>query len=201
MKRMDRILTLWLTVLTIVALAALAGRYAQPGRAFVQQSLAGQVSNFSGIAVSAPTSVGTATPAALFDSAGVSALLEVRDGGTRVVSVYDGGELNVVGEMDIGGLFRPSFTDLTVSDGDTITPTYTVYALDTSGAVTITLAASADEGQLLILINDDANATVIADTNLRSSDGNAITLAGAYDIVMFVYQDAEWIELAKTANS
>jgi hypothetical protein len=94
-----------------------------------------------------------------------------------------------------------SFTDLTVSDGQTITPTYTVYALDTSGAVTITLAASAQEGQLLYLINDDANATLIADTNIRTSDGNAVTMAGAYDVTVWVYQDSEWLLLLAIANS
>jgi len=111
------------------------------------------------------------------------------------------GALNLAGELDMAGLLQLSFADLAISDGDTITPTYTVYALDTSGAVTITLAASADEGQLLILINDDANAAIIADTNLRSSDGNAITLAGAYDAVLLIYQDSEWLELLSIAGS
>jgi hypothetical protein len=104
-------------------------------------------------------------------------------------------------DLQLTGLLQPGFTDLTATDGMTITPEYTVYALDTSGAVTVTLAASAEEGQLLVLINDDANATIIADTNLRSSDGSAITLAGAYDVVLFVYQDSEWLEIAKSADS
>lgn len=104
-------------------------------------------------------------------------------------------------DLQLTGLLQPGFADLAATDGITITPEYTVYALDTTAAVTVTLAASAEEGQLLVLINDDANATIIADTNLRSSDGNAITLAGAYDVVLFVYQDSEWLEIAKSADS
>ena len=110
-------------------------------------------------------------------------------------------DLAIGGNTTLSGLLYSSFTNLTVTNGDTLTPTYTVYALDTAAGVTITLAASASEGQYLILINDDGNALVIADTNLRSSDGNKITLAGSYDIIMLVYQDTEWLELAKSANS
>jgi len=120
---------------------------------------------------------------------------------TNALDDTSGGEIAVTAGLDLTGLMQWSFADLAVSDGDTITPTVTVYSLDTSGAVTVTLAASADEGQLLVLINDDANATIIADTNLRSSDGNAITLAGAYDIAVFIYQDSEWLELLNIANS
>lgn len=123
---------------------------------------------------------------------------------TNTLSIAAGGieylKINS-GTITLQGALYTSFTDLAVSDGDTITPTYTTYALDTTGAVTVTLAASGQEGQLLAIINDDANATVIADTNLRSSDGNAITLAGAHDIALFVYQDSEWLEVSTIADS
>jgi len=122
-------------------------------------------------------------------------------GNTGTDFVASTGGLNLAGDLDLAALLQLSFADLAVSDGDTITPTVTVYALDTTGAVTITLAASADEGQLLILLNDDANAVLINDTNLRSSDGNAITLAGAHDAGVFIYQDSEWWELLTIAGS
>lgn len=108
---------------------------------------------------------------------------------------------NFAGAVTLQGALYTSFTDLAVSDGQTITPTYTTYALDTTGNVTITLAATGQEGQLLVLINDDANTTIIADTNLASSDGNAITLTGADDIAVFVYQDAVWHELLTITDS
>lgn len=156
----------------------------------------GRLDSAGGWQVAAPTAIATATPALSVSSKGVSNILEIQDASTPVARFEDGGNFDM-----ISGVFQPSFANLTVSNGDTITPTYTIYALDTSGAVTITLAASADEGQLLLLINDDANATIIADTNLRSSDGNAITLAGAYDVALFVYQDSEWLLIASSANS
>jgi len=50
---------------------------------------------FENVAVSAPTAVGTATPAAYINSAGVSKLFEVEDGGAVVMSIYDGGVVEV----------------------------------------------------------------------------------------------------------
>lgn len=120
---------------------------------------------------------------------------------TNTLDDTSGDEIAVAASLDLTGLMQWSFADRATSDGDTITATVTVYALDTSGAVTITLAASADEGQLLVLINDDANATIIADTNIRTSDGNAVTMAGAMDITVWIYQDSEWLLLLAIANS
>lgn len=102
--------------------------------------------------------------------------------------------------LTVGGLLYPSFADETITDGETLTPTVTVYALDSAGAVTMTLAASGTEGQLLILIGDDANDITIADTNIRTNDGNAQVL-NQYDVLMLVYQDSEWIEISNSDNS
>jgi len=202
-----------MALLLVVALLFAQGCNGCAGPEVSQQALAGDVSNFSGLHVAVPTAVATATPGLMVDSSGVSNIFEVRDAATPVFAINDGGavvqtgdlaltgDVALTGGLDLSGLLQTSFADLTVSDGDTITPTVTTYALDTSGAVTVTLAASADEGQLLILINDDANAVIIADTNLRSSDGNAITLTAANDIAVFIYQDAEWNELLLITNS
>ncbi len=113
----------------------------------------------------------------------------------------DGG-VDVIGDLTISnGLFLPSFDDLTVNDGDWITPTtLTVYALDSGGAVTITLGACSNEGQFLYLIGDDANDIIINDTNVRTSDGNAVTI-NQWDIVAWVCQDVEWLELFTITNS
>jgi len=133
------------------------------------------------------------------------ATLDVQDGATvNLPGVTQGnttvtGTFHVTGTTTLSGLFRPGFADVTITDGDILTPTKTAYALDSAGAVTLTLAASAAEGQLLFLMGDDANTITIADTNIRSSDGNAITV-GQYDTVAFVYQDSEWLELLKSAN-
>ena len=47
------------------------------------------------LVVNAPTAIGTATPAALINSAGVSNLLEVQDGGSAVVQAFNGGGVKV----------------------------------------------------------------------------------------------------------
>lgn len=130
------------------------------------------------------------------------ATLDVQSGATLNV---DGtlssaaGTFTVTDALAVTGLLYPSFTNETITNGETVTPTYTVYALDSAGAVTMTLAASAVEGQLLILIGDDANNVTVADTNLRSHDGAALVL-GQYDVAMLVYQDAEWLQLVELAN-
>ena len=98
------------------------------------------------------------------------------------------------------GLFRPGFADETITNGEFFTPTAMVHALDSAGNVTFTLGASATNGQIVIFIGDDANTITIADTNIRTSDGNAATL-GQFDVIAFVYQDSEWHQIVKTANS
>ena len=110
------------------------------------------------------------------------------------------GTVNVAGAVTLQGAFYSSFTDLAVSDGDTVTPTFTTYALDSSGNVTITLAATGAEGQLLVLIGDDANDITINDTNVRTNDGG-VQVINQYDIIMWVYQDAEWVEISESSNS
>lgn len=108
--------------------------------------------------------------------------------------------LAVTEDITFGGILYPGFTDLTVSTaGQSLTPEYMVYALDSGGAISMTLTACTNEGQLLILIGDDANNVTINDSNLRSHDGNALVL-GQYDVAMLVCQDTEWIQLVELAN-
>jgi len=112
----------------------------------------------------------------------------------------DGG-LTLASDLTVtSALFYPGFADETITDGETLTPTVTIYALDSGGNVTVTLAASGTDGQLLYLIGDDNNTVTVADTNIRTSDGNKLEI-GQYDVVGFVYQDAEWILLFQSNNS
>ena len=130
----------------------------------------------------------------------VAAVLEV-DGELELDGALDADSTaNIAGNLTLQALLLSSFANITVTNGYTLTPTVNTYALDSAGAVTMTLAASASEGQWLILIGDDANTITINDTNLRSSDGNAITL-GQYDVAILVYQDSEWLLVSSSANS
>lgn len=121
---------------------------------------------------------------------------EIQDGAT--LNVQSGATMTVA-DISLTGLLKPGFANVTVTNGLIITPSYTVYAMDSAGAVTITLAAVGTEGQLLYLLGDDANTVKIADTNIRTTDGNAINV-GQYDAVAFIYQDSEWLELSLSAN-
>lgn len=121
--------------------------------------------------------------------------------GTANLDVTDvDGAADFATSVTVGGLLYPSFANATITDGDTLTPTKTVYALDSAGAVTVTLAASGAEGQLLILIGDDSNDITVADTNIRTNDGSAQVL-NVYDVLMLVYQDSEWLEISESNDS
>lgn len=105
----------------------------------------------------------------------------------------------VSGDMTVGGLTLPSFVNAVITDGDTITPAYTTYALDTTGDVTITLAAVGTEGQELRLVADDANTIIINDTNIRAPGGGTITMTQYY-VVGWLYQDSEWLMQYRSTN-
>lgn len=134
------------------------------------------------------------------------ASFECDSGGT--FSVNDGAALTI----DSGGSLTASAgatvalgnlvltkSDFTPTAGQTLTPAYGMYAVNSSGAVSMTLAAPSEAGQLLVLYGDDANTVTVNDTNLRSTDGNAVTF-GQYDVVAFISSATEWIHVAKSVN-
>lgn len=130
----------------------------------------------------------------------IAAVLEV-DGELELDGALDADSTaNIQGALTLQGLLYSSFADETITDGETLTATVTAYNLDSAGAVTMTLAASASEGQLLVLCGDDANDITIADTNVRTNDGAAQVL-NAHDCIIWVYMDSEWIELSESNNS
>lgn len=89
---------------------------------------------------------------------------------------------------------------ITPTSGSTLTPTHTFYEVNSAGAITMTLGTTgAVAGQLLYLYGDDNYTVTINDTNIRSSDGNAVAI-GQYDMVVWIFEDTEWIELLKIAN-
>lgn len=100
---------------------------------------AGGTTNFgeleaSGLAVTAPTAVGTATPGALIDSSGVSKLLEVRDAGTPVFGVLNGGNVQVSAAGDYPvehALPGREYAFGTISNVTAATVAPTVHALST----------------------------------------------------------------------
>jgi hypothetical protein len=122
-------------------------------------------------------------------------VLEQSDGSDKL-AVSDDGDLVFLGGVTVGA------TEASPSDGATITPTnaYALYNISSTGNLTITLAACSTDGEVVFLAGDDANDVVIADTNVRTSTGAALTL-NQYDVAGFICVDTEWIELLLLTDS
>lgn len=108
-------------------------------------------------------------------------------------------DASISGDLTVSGLAVLATSQITATT-TTITPTVSAYHADSAGAVTWTLSACSTNGQLLLVYGDDNNTITIADSSLRSTDGNAVTV-GQYDVVLFVCVDTEWVHVAKSANS
>lgn len=111
------------------------------------------------------------------------------------------GATTLAGNVTLGAKLIDSSTAITLTAGQVITPAYGFYDISSSGAVSMTLAActSAAKGQRLLLYGNDANTVTVNDSNIRTTDGNAVTF-GQYDVVGFVCSGAEWDHMFKSAN-
>lgn len=104
------------------------------------------------------------------------------------------------GLISFGGGFIRSSTTITVTDGQTITPTvYSGYRLNAAGAVTVTLAACSSDFQPLYLYGEDAQTITIADSNIRTGDGDVVDF-DQYDVVVWECVNSEW-NLINEANN
>jgi len=108
-------------------------------------------------------------------------------------------DLAVGGNATVSGLILQSSTTITPTAGQSITPSYGLYVIGSSGAVSMTLAACSNTGQEVWFYGEDANTVTVNDSNIRSTDGNAVTF-GQYDLVGFMCAKTEWNHIAKSAN-
>lgn len=102
-----------------------------------------------------------------------------------------------------GGVIYNSewITPTSVTDGHRYTPTTTsLYVIDSTGAVSMTLGACSSTGQVLWTYGDDNNNVTINDTNVRTNDGSAQVL-GQYDLIKWICIGTEWIEESESDNS
>ena len=206
--------TILIAALTIAGILGYDVAVIQPRELIVQedtlaairaQPIAGGVSHFTEIEAdtlkaAAPTAIGTATPALMADSLGVSNLFEIRDAATPVFTVADGGNVTLTGNQTLDALLLHSSTEITPTAGQIITPTTTFYSISASGAVSMTLGGSCTDGQVVFLYGDDAQTITVNDTNIRTSDGSAETF-GQYDLVQWICDDNDWILVSISANS
>lgn len=108
--------------------------------------------------------------------------------------------VTAAGDIAAGGRLLHASTAVTLTAGMTVTPATDFYVISSTGAVSMTLAAPAGTGQVLYLYGDDNNTVTVNDTNIYTTDGNAVTF-GQYDIVEFVAVGNKWVHVAKSANS
>ena len=152
------------------------------------------------IKAAAPTSVGTATPAAVIDSLGVSNLFEVRDAATPVAYIADGGHSTFTTVVDVGTFVNLSeAAATTVTDGAVFTPTATYCPITAGSEVTPTVSTSGYvSGDLLILINEGTNTINLADSGTMML--TAAWAADQYDLLALWFDGTNWIELSRADN-
>ena len=104
------------------------------------------------------------------------------------------GTLGVTGNATFSSKIIYAMTNITPTTGSTLTASVAFYKVHSAGNITMTLGTSgATAGQLLILYGDDAYTVTINDTNIRTTTGSAIAL-GQYDVMVWIYSGAAWIE-------
>lgn len=117
-----------------------------------------------------------------------------------VASVTTTGDIGVGDDLTLGGSLINSATAVTLTAGLSITPATSLYLIDSTGAVSMTLAAcGAATPQVVLLYGRDNNTVTVNDTNIRTTDGNAVTF-GQFDMVGFQCANGEWNHLFKSAN-
>lgn len=91
-----------------------------------------------------------------------------------------------------------------VTEGSTITPTGTYQPISSASAVTTSattaVADGVQNGQILILVNENASDAIIVKTAANTHFSGDITL-GNDDTLMLLWDGADWLELATTDNS
>jgi hypothetical protein len=129
----------------------------------------------------------------------------VTQGATNLTSLELSEDLSVGDDVSItgdlaSGMFIATASQLTPSNNDTLTIAASFNVINSSGDITITLGTTnAVAGQLVWLYGDDAHTVLIADTNILTSDGNALSI-GQYDAVEMIFNGTKWVELLKIAN-
>ena len=161
------------------------------------------------VKAAAPTAVGTATPALMTDSLGVSNLFEIRDAATPVWYAADGGNVThtgnyaLTGDHAVSGLL--TVTDelligataaISITTGGTITPTGSFQLLESAGNVGAALSVSGyTTGDFLLLTNTSNTTITITDTGTAKLESN---WAGSqYDQLLLIFDGTNWLEITR----
>lgn len=185
-------------LLVVMLILGALGYIAQDAPVGNEATARGTTTNFTDLDLSGTLTVDGAST--LTGATTITGATTLTGASTHTGAVTAASTMAITGNTTVSGNLIAAATNITITSGYVLTPTATVYGLDSGGAVTMTLAASAADGQLLFLIGDDANTITVNDTNVRTSDGNSKDI-GQYDVAVWIYKDSEWHQLLLIANS
>lgn len=149
------------------------------------------------------TTGGTATPGLMVNQRGTGAIFELRDNGTPVARMPDGGGWRI-----LSGAFVLGQQSETVTATFVITPTapyisMTSNAAYTSSTTTPIITTTGTAGQLLVLQNNNAGDALIVDGTGGTVECKADVTLAAGDTLTLIYNAADlvWNCLAGYDNS
>jgi hypothetical protein len=157
---------------------------------------------------------GSETDALVVDQTSTGDIVEFRDAGTPVWTLADGGTVAVTGNATLGAVvdvgtwlnITPG-TSITLTDGATLTSNGTFQPLTSASAVTTSattsIADGARDGDLLILINDNASDVINVDGTGANVECKANVALGAGDTLALIWNDGKsnWYCLSNYDNS
>lgn len=121
--------------------------------------------------------------------------------GADVATIDVSGNISAAAEVDVGTFLQLSEASAqTIVDGTAgITPTATYHPITAAGAVGNTMYTTGfTAGDLVILVNEGANAITITDTGTTMLTGN-IAL-GQYDSLTLLFDGTNWVEVSASNN-
>lgn len=186
-----------------------------PTAVFGAQALAGDVTNFAGLELDLSSSTNAALDV---DQTGTGNVAIFRDGGSAVLTIADGGNMAMTGQLSnsTGVLTITTNTRfsgaypvlgeasvLAVGADGIITPTSSYQPITSTAEVTASattaIADGAVNGQLLCLVNENASDVIhvpdAANTNLSGQAD-----LGNDDILCVFWDGADWLQFVKVDN-
>jgi hypothetical protein len=112
--------------------------------------------------------------------------------GETIDNITDGEVAFSGAVIGVAGNFTPTY-------GSMLTPTLNAYYVHSSAAVSMTLGSGCTAGHVVYLYGDDANNVTVNDTNIRTTDGNAVVF-DQYDSVGWLCMSDEWNLMFESNN-
>jgi hypothetical protein len=110
-----------------------------------------------------------------------------------------GGNALISGTTTYGGPVIQSSAAISVTNGQTVTPSYGLYQISSAGNVTITLASCSNTGQNLKLVGALNHTVLIAHSNVKTTSGSTLSLV-QNAVADFTCIGTTWYQIAALAG-